>query len=152
MPYTFLLISGDDHARKTLAQQLALFGDPVIFQAASGKDGLEQLRHGRFDAVLVESGLPDMSGGDFCWLARRGAISTPMLVLGNGSESDLVLALESGAHDYVARPFGLSALLARLRAQLREHGGDAALALGPFIFFSNVGLSSDAAPAPLSAS
>jgi two-component system OmpR family response regulator len=148
MPYTFLLISADDHARKTLAQQLALFGGPAIVQVASGKAGLELLRQGGFDAVLVESALPDMSGGDFCWLARRNGSRTPILVIGDDSESDLVLALESGAHDYLARPFGLSALLARLRVQLREHRGDAALAIAPFVFFSSARRSSDAAPAP----
>src|SRR5258708_3709277 len=148
MPYTFLLINADDHARKTLAQQLVLFGGPAIVQVASGKAGLELLRQGGFDAVLVESGLPDMSGGDFCWLARRNASRAPMLVIGDDSESGLVLALESGAHDYVARPFGLSALLARLRVQLREHGGDGAPGIAPFVFFSSARLSSDAEPAP----
>jgi DNA-binding response OmpR family regulator len=139
MSYAILLIDGDGQRRETLARQLALFGEPAIAHAGSGKEALEQVAGRRFDAILVEADLPDMSGGDFCWLVRRRDIREPMLVLGEDSESKLVLALESGADDYIGRPFGLSVLLARLRAHLRQQAstGDDRLRLGPFIYFSS---------------
>ena len=139
MSYAILLIDGDGQRRETLARQLALFGEPAIAHAGTGTEALEHLASRRFDAILVEAELPDMSGGDLCWLVRRRDIREPMLVLGEDSESKLVLALESGADDYIGRPFGLSVLLARLRAQLRQHApaGEDRLRLGPFIYFSS---------------
>jgi DNA-binding response OmpR family regulator len=135
MQNRLLLIDGNDQAREALARQLALFGGPATAQAATVKQALVQLDRGSFDAILVEAELPEMSGGDFCWLARRRGVRTPMLVMGEISEAKIVLALESGADDYVGRPFGMSVLLARLRARLRRHepDGGAALQLGPFI-------------------
>jgi DNA-binding response OmpR family regulator len=135
MSNRLLLINGDDAARDAMARQLALFGGPAIAQAGTATDALAQLEGGRFDAILVEAELAEMSGGDFCWLARRRGVGAPMLVLGEVSEAKTVLALESGADDYVARPFGVSVLLARLRARLRrqEPADPSALQLGPFV-------------------
>jgi DNA-binding response OmpR family regulator len=139
MSYAILVIDGDDERRETLARQLALSGEPAIAKAGSAKEALVHLAGRRFDAILVDADLPDMSGGDLCWLVRRRDIREPMLVLGEASDSKLVLALESGADDYIGRPFGLSVLLARLRAHLRQQasGGDDRLRLGPFIYFSS---------------
>ena len=139
MSYAILLVDADEERRTTLARQLALFGGPMVAQAGTAKQGLEQVAPGRFDAILVEGDLPDMSGGDLCWLARRRGVREPMLVLGEDNDSKLVLALESGADDYIGRPFGLSVLLARLRAHLRQRatGEDDRLKLGPFVYFSS---------------
>ena len=139
MSYTILLVDGDAARRQRLAQQLALFGDPMLLQAGSGKEALAQIAIRPLDAMLVEAELPDMGGEDLCWLARRRKLGAPILVLGDASEAKLVLALESGADDYVGRPFGLTVLLSRLRLHLRRHysSGDERLRLKPFIYFSN---------------
>jgi DNA-binding response OmpR family regulator len=127
-----------------LAQLLSLFGEPVIAQATSAAEALQLLDGASFDALVIEAALPDMSGGDLCWLARRRGIRAPMLVLGDDRESTLVLALESGADDYLGRPFGPSALLARLRLQLRRRlPPPTSLMAGPFVFFSSARVSAD---------
>jgi DNA-binding response OmpR family regulator len=139
MSYTILLVDGDAARRERLAQQLALFGDPMLLQAGSGKEALAQSSDRPLDAMLVEAELPDMGGEDLCWLMRRRKLGAPMLVLGDASDTKLVLALESGADDYIGRPFGLSVLLSRLRLHLRRHrsSGDEALRLEPVIYFAN---------------
>jgi len=139
MSYTILLVDGDAARRQRLAQQLALFGDPMLLQAGSGKEALAQIAIRPWDAMLVEAELPDMGGEDLCWLTRRRKLGAPILVLGDASEAKLVLALESGADDYVGRPFGLTVLLCRLRLHLRRHcsSGDERLRLEPFIYFAS---------------
>jgi DNA-binding response OmpR family regulator len=144
MAYNLLLVNGDDEARGALARQLALFGEPLITEAGSAREALEFLGGACFDALIVEADLPDMSGGDLCWLARRRGFWVPVLVLGDDRESTLVLALESGADDYLGRPFGPSALLARLRLQLRPALPlKRNLSVDRFVFFSSAKVSAD---------
>jgi DNA-binding response OmpR family regulator len=144
MAYKLLLVNGDNEARGTLARQLALFGEPAIAQAGSAREALKLLAGASFDALVIEAELPDMSGGDLCWLARRRGFCAPMLVLGDDRESTLVLALEAGADDYLGRPFGPSALLARLRLQLRRCLPiERNLLADRFVFFSSAKVSAD---------
>ncbi len=144
MAYKLLLVNGDASARGALARHLALFGEPEIVEAGSAADALQHLAGESFDALVVDAALPDMSGGEVCWLARRRGVATPMLVLGDERESTLVLALESGADDYLGRPFGPSALLARLRLQLRRSPrGEMTACPGRFVFFSDTQLAGE---------
>ena len=74
---------------------------------------------------------------DFCARIRRRGLHMPIIVVsGTSSESDIVCALDAGANDYVGRPFRIGELLARLRAQIREHdtSEDAVLLVGPYHF------------------
>ena len=133
MTYKLLVVNGDDDARGTLARQLGLFGEPLIAEAGSAREALKLL-----GPCIIEAELPDMSGGDLCWIARRRGLCMPMLVLGDDRESTLVLALEPGADDFLGRPFGTTALLARLRLHLRRRlpiDGDPVA--GRFVFFSS---------------
>jgi DNA-binding response OmpR family regulator len=78
-----------------------------------------------------------MDGRDVCRLMRRSGVKSPIIMLtGAGSESDTILGLESGANDYVTKPFKLGVLLARLRAQLRQHelSEEAVFSIGPYSF------------------
>jgi DNA-binding response OmpR family regulator len=91
----------------------------------------------RFDAILLDIGLPDMDGRELCRGMRRQAVTAPIIMLtAADSEADTVTGLDAGANDYVTKPFRLSVLMARLRAHLRqsEHSDDAVLTIGPYTF------------------
>ena len=79
-------------------------------------------RHGQsFDAVLLDVGLPDGDGREFCASLRRQGFHHPILMLtGLSHEDDVVSGLESGADDYLIKPFGVAELLARIAGQLRH--------------------------------
>jgi DNA-binding response OmpR family regulator len=78
-----------------------------------------------------------MDGRELCRLMRRSGVRSPILMLtGADTDSDAILGLDSGANDYIVKPFRLSVLLARLRAQLRQHeqSEDAVFTIGPYTF------------------
>lgn len=81
--------------------------------------------------------LPDGDGRDFCAELRRQGVRMPIIILtGSDNEADVVRGLDAGANDYVAKPFRIAELLARLRAQLRifENSEDAVFSIGPYLF------------------
>ena len=78
-----------------------------------------------------------MDGRELCRLMRRADVKAPIIMLtGADSEADTILGLDSGANDYITKPFRLGVLLARIRAQLRQHerSEDAIFNLGPYSF------------------
>ena len=78
-----------------------------------------------------------MDGRELCRVMRRNGVRAPILMLtGADGEADTILGLDSGANDYITKPFRLNVLLARLRAQLRQHEAseDAVFAIGPYTF------------------
>jgi DNA-binding response OmpR family regulator len=91
----------------------------------------------RFDAVLLDIGMPDGDGRDFCARLRRQGHKMPIIILtGRNGEADVIRGLNLGANDYVAKPFRLNELLARLRAQLRifDRSDAAVFSVGPYTF------------------
>jgi DNA-binding response OmpR family regulator len=91
----------------------------------------------RFDAIILDLGLPDGDGRDLCAALRRQGINVPIILLtGFGEENEIVRGLDSGANDYITKPFRVSELLARVRAQMRVHdiSEDAELTIGRFRF------------------
>jgi DNA-binding response OmpR family regulator len=135
-----ILIVDDDHAlRAMLAEQLAVDGEFSATEAENASDAEARItaRESRFDAVILDVGLPDGDGRDLCAKLRRSGIKVPIIMLtGSDQESDVVRGLDSGANDYIAKPFRLAELLARLRAQLRifENSEDAVFTVGPYTF------------------
>ncbi len=102
-----------------------------------GESALLALQRLRPAAVLLDVGLPDMDGRELCKLMRRNGVKAPVIMLtGADSEADTILGLDSGANDYVTKPFRLGVLLARIRAQLRQHeqSEDAIFTIGRFSF------------------
>ena len=74
---------------------------------------------------------------ELCRLMRRNGVKSPIIMLtGQDTDADQILSLDAGANDYVTKPFRLDVLLARLRAQLRQHeqNKDAVFAIGPYTF------------------
>src|ERR1700761_3493070 len=135
-----ILIVDDDAAlRDTLTEQLAVDGEFVATEAGTVMEAEEKLlaKDARFDAVILDVGLPDGDGRDFCVKLRRQGQKIPIIMLtGSDAETDVVRGLDSGANDYIAKPFRLNELLARLRAQLRifENSEDAVFSIGPYTF------------------
>jgi two-component system, OmpR family, copper resistance phosphate regulon response regulator CusR len=87
----------------------------------NGKDGLAMAQTGGFDLVILDLGLPDRDGLDVLRDLRQSDTSTPVIILtARDSVSEIVRGLESGADDYIAKPFSFEELLARVRVRLRE--------------------------------
>ena len=87
--------------------------------------------------LLLDIGLPDADGRELCKLLRKQGVKCPIVMLtGQDSDADTILGLDAGANDYVTKPFKFSVLLARMRAQLRQHeqSEDANFAVGPYTF------------------
>ena len=134
---TILLVEDDDALRESLVDQLKLHEDFETVAVETGNAAMEAVRERRFDLLILDVGLPDMDGRELCRLLRRNDVKAPILMLtGADSEADTILGLESGANDYITKPFKLGVLLARIRAQLRQHerSEDAVFALGPYSF------------------
>ncbi len=133
-----ILIVDDDAAlRHSLAEQLRLHEEFSPIEAETASQALERVKQHHFDAVLLDVGLPDMDGRELCRLLRRTGVHAPVLMLtGADSDADTILGLDSGANDYITKPFRLNVLLARLRAQLRQHelSEDAVFQIGPYTF------------------
>ena len=86
----------------------------------------EALEAGGFDLLILDVNLPDGNGLDFLRRLRAGANPVPVILLtANDMETDIVAGLESGADDYVTKPFSLAVLRARVNAQLRRDRGAA---------------------------
>ncbi len=117
-----LLVEDDVALRQSLAEQLRLHEEIVTIEATTGAEALETAKTQRFDLILLDIGLPDFDGHEVCRLLRRVGLKTPIIMLtGADNEADTILGLESGANDYITKPFRLGVLLARIRAQLRQH-------------------------------
>ena len=132
-----LLVDDDDDLREALSEQLVMTEDFEVFEAASGAQAMERAKSQIFDLVILDVGLPDTDGRELCRLMRKQGVKCPILMLtGHDSDADTILGLDAGANDYVTKPFKFPVLLARIRAQLRQHeqSEDAIFALGPYTF------------------
>ncbi len=132
-----LLVDDDEVLRESLSEQLRLHEDFIMVEAGTGTEALNLAKREHFDVILLDVGLPDIDGREVCRLMRRNGVKSPILMLTAAqTDADTILGLDSGANDYVVKPFRLSVLLARLRAQLRQHkqSEDAVFMIGPYTF------------------
>ncbi len=135
--YNILLVDDDGELRSILAEQLAFHEEFIITEAGTGKDGLAAAKEGKYDLIILDVGLPDLDGREICRMIRKANIKIPIIMLtANDSDSDTILGLDAGANDYVTKPFKFGILLARIRAQLRQHAisEDASFVIGPYQF------------------
>jgi two-component system, OmpR family, KDP operon response regulator KdpE len=116
-----LVVDDDDTLLRTLTMNLRARGHSVL-TAATGADGLATIRSATLEVIILDLGLPDITGLDVL-RELRGWSAVPVIVLSarHGSE-DKVAALDLGADDYITKPFGIDELLARLRAAVRRAG------------------------------
>jgi DNA-binding response OmpR family regulator len=116
---TILLVEDDERISEPLLRVLGTEGYEVL-HAASGNEGLEAVRAHRPDLVLLDLTLPDIDGLDVCRKVREDEPELPIIMLtARAEEMDIIVGLGAGADDYVAKPFRLAELVARIRARLR---------------------------------
>jgi DNA-binding response OmpR family regulator len=132
-----LLVDDEEDLREALGEQLLMTEDFDVFEAGNGSDAMEKVKSELYDLIVLDVGLPDTDGRELCRLMRKQGVKCPVLMLtGHDGDSDTILGLDAGANDYVTKPFKFPVLLARMRAQLRQHeqSEDAIFTLGPYTF------------------
>ena len=116
---TILVVDDEPQIRRALRATLSSQGYTIV-EAKSGEEALEIIRRERIDLILLDVNMPNMDGVETC-REIRGASQVPVIMLTvRNAERDKVRALDSGADDYVVKPFGIQELLARIRAALRR--------------------------------
>jgi two-component system KDP operon response regulator KdpE len=116
---TLLVIEDDAQIRRAVKNALAGMAERIV-EAANGREGLNLAASWRPDLVVLDLGLPDMSGIDVC-REIRGWGKMPVVVLSaRHSDEEKVALLDAGADDYVTKPFSTKEFAARVRAQLRR--------------------------------
>jgi two-component system KDP operon response regulator KdpE len=119
-PLRVLVIDDEPPIRKLLRLGLSAHGYQIM-EASSGKMALQLLGEQPPDLIVLDLGLPDMQGHELLRTMRARNDSVPIVVLSSrDDEAGKVQALDSGADDYVTKPFGMDELLARMRAALRH--------------------------------
>jgi len=117
-----LVVEDDQHIRELVALHLGLEG-LVPIQSGDGSEGLTLARNEPFDLIVLDLMLPGLDGVTLCRAIRREKLNgdVPILMLtARREETDKVLGLDSGADDYLTKPFGIRELIARVRALLRR--------------------------------
>jgi two-component system, OmpR family, response regulator MprA len=126
---TRILVVDDEPAVQSALLRALTLEHYEVAQAADGQEALEQLGMAPFEAIILDIAMPRIDGLEVCRRLRQGGDRTPVLMLtARGEVDDRVAGLDAGADDYLAKPFALRELLARVRALLRraedEQDGD----------------------------
>ncbi len=133
-----ILIADDDNdLRSALAEQLAFHPEFSVIQADCAQAAMAAAKEHAPDLVLMDVGLPDLDGREAVKKMREAGFKNPVIMLtGHDTDEDTVVGLESGANDYVTKPFRFAVLLARIRAHLRQHeaSDDAVFRIGHYTF------------------
>ena len=135
-----LIVDDDPELRDALTEQLSLHEEFEAAAVETGSKGVQAAKAGQIDLIIMDVGLPDINGREAVRILRRKGFKAPIIMLtGHGTDSDTILGLESGANDYVTKPFRFAVLLARIRTQLRQHEAseDAVFTIGPYTFRSS---------------
>ena len=120
---TILIVEDDDTVREALSAGLESEGYEVIL-SDNGLDGLKQAKEEGPDLILLDFMLPEMDGLSVCRALRRDSDVPIIMLTARGTEMDKIVGLETGADDYVVKPFSLGELLARIRSLLRRTKND----------------------------
>ena len=118
--FVIAIVEDEELIRKSLVMNLQLEGFEVI-TASDGEEGVNLIHERKPDLIIMDVMMPKKDGLQACREIRTSGISTPIILLtARSSEVDKVLGLDLGADDYLAKPFGMLELLARVRALLRR--------------------------------
>jgi two-component system KDP operon response regulator KdpE len=117
---TRILLVEDDIALRNSVRQMLQRHDYEIQVAVDGAAGVRELQSGQFDVVLLDIGLPFVDGWQILQTLEGKRLPSVIVISARGEERDKVRALDMGADDYLAKPFGAEELLARIRAVLRR--------------------------------
>jgi DNA-binding response OmpR family regulator len=142
-----LLVDDDQMLRSSLAEQLAAEGEFEPVEAGSCAQAREAAKTGLFEFMILDVGLPDGDGRKLAREFREDGVTCPIVMLtAADSDADTIEGLQSGANDYIAKPFRFAVLMARLHAHLRSHGQseEAVYRIGPYTFRPSAKLLFDA--------
>jgi DNA-binding response OmpR family regulator len=114
-----LIVEDEITLRETLAYNLASEGYEVA-QSGDGAEALSLARAEKFDLIVLDIMLPGLDGLSFCRILRKEQTTPIIMLTARGGEVDRIVGLESGADDYIVKPFSLGEFLARVRAVLRR--------------------------------
>lgn len=115
------VIDDDDSIRLSVVNNLGLEGYEVL-TASNGEEGVLLIEEKQPNLIVLDVMMPKKDGLQVCKEIREKGISTPLILLtARSAEVDKVLGLELGADDYLAKPFGMAELVARIKALLRRH-------------------------------
>ena len=120
-----LIIEDEETLVRNLAEKLRAEGFTVV-EALDGETGLSKIRSEGPDLIVLDIMLPGLDGLSICRMVRNdvNTADIPIIMLtARGTEVDKIVGLESGADDYIVKPFGLGEFLARVRAIMRRHRG-----------------------------
>jgi two-component system, OmpR family, KDP operon response regulator KdpE len=120
---TILVVDDEPQIRRVLRATLSSNGYDVM-EAKSGQEAIEMVLRERPDLILLDVNMPDMSGLEVCSKIRMSYEGPIIIVTVRNSEDDKIVALDSGADDYVVKPFAMGELLARIRAALRRSNSE----------------------------
>jgi DNA-binding response OmpR family regulator len=138
-----LVVDDDDLLRLSLVEQLAVHKEFSTLEARNIAEALDAVRAQTVDLIIMDVGLPDGDGREAVRKLRQEGFQKPIILLtGHDSELDIVSGLDSGANDYVNKPFRFAVLLARIRAHLRQYelSEDATFQIGSYLFFPSAKL------------
>src|SRR4029450_4040535 len=114
-----LVIDDDPHTLQTIEERLT-FEEHTVTVASNGLEGWQSLQNGEYDLVLLDWEMPDVSGIDLLTRFRAAGGTIPVIMLtGRTSVNDKESGLDTGANDYLTKPFSMTELSARIRANLR---------------------------------
>jgi DNA-binding response OmpR family regulator len=136
-PRKILIVEDDPELRGMLTEQLMLHEEFEAQGVDTAAKAIATIQQDQVDLVVMDVGLPDMDGREAIRSLRHDGFKAPVIMLtGHDSDADTILGLESGANDYVTKPFRFAVLLARIRSQLRQHEAseDAVFTIGPYSF------------------
>ena len=118
-----LLLVEDEKQLSEALQQILIKNKYSVDAVYSGDEGLDYALTGIYDVIILDIMLPKLNGIEILKMVRKRKISTPVILLtAKGSVEDRILGLDSGADDYLPKPFSPDELLARLRALTRRNG------------------------------
>ena len=132
-----LIVDDDVDLRNALVEQLSLHSEFEVDAVDSAEVALKSVADAPADLVIMDVGLPDLDGREAVRRLRRDGYRRPIIMLtAHNSDADAVQGLDSGANDYVGKPFRFVVLLARIRSQLRQYEAseDAEFQVGPYTF------------------
>ncbi|AQX28558.1 MULTISPECIES: response regulator transcription factor [unclassified Bartonella] len=135
--HTLLIVEDDNDLRSILVEQLQIHKEFTVFQAKTAEIGISIAQKKNVDLAIFGIELPDLKGREAVKKLRSQGFRAPIIMIADcDTDCDTILGLKMGANDYVTKPFRFSALLARIRAQLRqyEHNEDAIFYIGPYTF------------------
>jgi len=119
---SILIVEDDATLRDTIALNLSAEGYQVL-TAGDGESGLRQARELTPDLIILDVMLPELDGLTVCRVLRKESQMPIILLTARGMETDKIIGLESGADDYIVKPFSLGEFMARVRAALRRGAG-----------------------------